>query len=327
VSSKIRISPRNLVPPSSPDLNWRAVTVADLPALVNLANECHAVDRGLSFLNEPNNLKERVFPNAEPHASIGAFTTDKQLVAVNAINLTDDKEETRTTIIGQVKPNYRHKGLGTYLMQWSEEQVQNFFNARQSSKPFVIRLATEGLTDVAHRLYTAYGFECIDEQLVMQCDLRTSLPECPFPVGVTIANWQVEIAQQFFQAYHAAFRERPGFPNPSAEEWIAGYLENENLKSEWSLLTRVGESPAGFVFGSIERPGGYIVQIGVIPQYRKQGLGAALMIESLKRMQMAGITTAQLTVNVNNPEAIRSYERLGYTTVGRRAKYEREYKK
>jgi mycothiol synthase len=306
-------------------LNWRTITLTDLPALVNLADECDALDGGLTFVNESNSLKERVFPNSELAASIGAFTIDEQLAAVTTINLTGDEKEMRAIIIGQVKPAYRHQGLGKHLMGWSEVQAQNLFTTQRSAKQS-LRIATESLTDHAHQLYTAHSFQCIYEALVMRRDLQMPLPNCPFPSGVTLTNWQRELGEQFFQAYHAAFRERPGFPNPAAQEWITGYFENENIKSEWSLLALDGETPAGFVFGSVERPGGYIVQIGVIPEYRGQGLGAALMMESLKRMQAAGITVAQLEVNVNNPSAISVYKQLGFTTIGRRGKYEREFK-
>lgn len=305
-------------------LNWRAITLDDLPALVKLADECDALDGGLDFVNEPQSLKERVFPTPHLAASLGAFSPDGQLAAVTTINLTGDEKEMRAVIIGQVKPAYRRQGLGKHLMQWSETQAQILFSAHRSAKQ-ILRIATESLTEHAHHLYTAHGFQCIYEALVMRRDLRTPLPNCPFPAGITHTNWRRELGEQFFQAYQAAFRERPGFPNPTAEDWLTDYFENENINSEWSLLALAGDTPAGFIFGSVERPGSYIVQIGVVPPHRQRGLGAALMVESLKRMQTAGITVAQLEVNTNNPTASKLYEQLGFTTIGRRAKYEREF--
>ncbi len=39
-------------------------------------------------------------------------------------------------------------------------------------------------------------------------------------------------------------------------------------------------------------------------------------------MQAAGAESTQLTVNVNNPGAIQAYVKLGFATIGRRARYE-----
>jgi mycothiol synthase len=51
---------------------------------------------------------------------------------------------------------------------------------------------------------------------------------------------ECRLADQFFRAYHASFRERPGFPGWSAAEWIGGRIDDENAKPEWSLLARAG---------------------------------------------------------------------------------------
>jgi ribosomal protein S18 acetylase RimI-like enzyme len=137
-----------------------------------------------------------------------------------------------------------------------------------------------------------------------------------------VATWDAARAAHFFQAYEAAFRERPGFPRWRAAQWIGDYLENENARHDWSLLAQVGEMPVGFVLASAEKPEAYIMQIGVIPPQRRRGLASALIIEATRRMQTAGETTAQLLVNVNNPSAIHTYTQLGFVTTGRRARYE-----
>jgi ribosomal protein S18 acetylase RimI-like enzyme len=187
-------------------------------------------------------------------------------------------------------------------------------------------VATESLSEPARRLYLKFGFTCVFEELVMERDLHKPLPDRLPPPGVTLTSWQPELAEDFFQAYHNAFRERPGFPGYSAAEWIAGVSSDEQ-KPEWTLLARVEGEPVGFVIGEIDLskdpPGGYIMQIGVIPAQRRRGLASALLVESMRRMQAAGASPALLTVHVNNPGAIQAYARLGFSEVGRRARYER----
>jgi ribosomal protein S18 acetylase RimI-like enzyme len=148
------------------------------------------------------------------------------------------------------------------------------------------------------------------------------MPDCSLPPGVTLTNWQPTLSDQFFQAYDAAFRERPGFPGWSAAEWVDSWT-TDNFRPEWSLLARADNVPLGFLTAAANPPHGFVVQVGVIPSHRRLGLGSALIVETMRRMQSAGTVSIQLTVNVNNPGAIQVYAELGFTTIGRRGRYER----
>ncbi len=309
-------------PPLLAGLFWRAITRDDLTTLVRLAEECQKVDGGLAFLNEPDNLKDRYFPDA-PGAGIGAFTADERLVACFAVHLVHASDTEIAIIVGQVQPEWRNKGIGTYLMHWSRVQAQALFTTSGAGKR-LLRIATESLTEPAIHRYHADGFESVFEELVMQRDLRLPLPDSPLLPDMSITTWQPTQADQFFQAYDAAFRDRPGFPGYSAAQWISDYNEDEHFKTEWSLLARSSAGlPVGFVTASAEQPGGYVIQVGVIPEQRRRGIASALIVETMRRMQAAGKSPAQLVVNVNNPGAIQTYLALGFATVGRRARYER----
>jgi mycothiol synthase len=313
-----------LPPPALPGLTWRPVGRDDLGVLGDLAHTCLVADGGLGFLFEPDALAERYFSGA-PGACIGAFAPDRRLGAIAAVHLDSDSGAQRAIIAGQVRPDLRGRGIGGYLMRWSQVQAQSLL-AGGPGKRRVLQIRTESLTEPADRLYRAHGFECVDESLVMRRDLRLPLPDCHLPPGVTLAIWQPGLAEQFYQAYHAAFRDRPGFPGWSADEWITQVTSND-LIPNWSLLVRAADVPLGFIIGCVDAtrtpPGGYVWQIGVIPSQRRRGLASALLVESMRRMQAAGSPWAELIVHLNNPGAIQAYARLGFTTIGRRARYER----
>jgi ribosomal protein S18 acetylase RimI-like enzyme len=54
---------------------------------------------------------------------------------------------------------------------------------------------------------------------------------------------------------------------------------------------------------------GWIATVGVLPEYRRQGIGRALIEECEKRLKMRSV---RLSVRVDNLEAITLYERMGY---------------
>jgi ribosomal protein S18 acetylase RimI-like enzyme len=67
----------------------------------------------------------------------------------------------------------------------------------------------------------------------------------------------------------------------------------------------------GFIAGD-PRPSqhlGWIATVGVLPEYRRQGVGRALIEECEKSMKMQHV---RLNVRVNNAEAIALYEKMGY---------------
>ncbi len=313
--------------PSPPDLAgllWRPMARRDLPSLIELAVECWQSDGGLAFMHEPENLIERYFPDM-PGVVIGAFTADSHLVACASVHLNQKSDVERADIVGQVRPDFRSRGIGTYLMQWSQMQAKTLFEDVSGTKQ-LLQVATESLTEPAHRLYEKNGFERVFELLVMRRDFGFPFPTSDLPPDVTLTNWQPELAEQFFQAYDPAFRDRPGFPGWSAAEWIAQVLAND-FKPDWSFLARANGKPLGFVIGTVDLttdpPDGFVWQIGVIPSQRRQGIGSALMVETMRRMQVENATCAQLVVNINNPGAIKSYQHLGFIIAGRRARYER----
>ena len=312
------------IPPDLPGLTWRPISRDHLAALNELANNCSRTDGSLSFINEPEHLLDRFFPDA-PKTAIGAFASGGGLSACAAVHLADDAGTWRATISGLVRPELRRKGLGSYLMVWSQAQARSLLTAAAASQG-VLRIRTEGLTEPADKLYRAHGFTNVFEELVMHLDLRLALPDHALPAGVTIANWQSDLAERFFEVYEAAFRDRPGFPGWSAAEWISRVTEDD-LIPEWTLLASVDGVPSGFVIGTIvlssDPPGSYINQIGVIPAQRRRGLASGLIVETLRRIQAADHPWCQLVVNVNNPGAIQAYARLGFVTIGRRARYER----
>ncbi len=308
-------------PPDIEGLSWRSLTQDDVLPLSALAGECWRSDGGLQLLIEPENLKGNLFLDA-PRTFLGAFDADGRLAAAVTLHLLGAPGKRRARIIGYIRPDLRRKGIGSYLERWSELQARSL-SSGDGSGGLLLQITAESFTEPSRQFYLSRGYESRMDELVMRRDLLQPVPDHPFPADVTIAEWSPSLAGQFFEAYHAAFRERPGFPGYTAEEWITDYMENESLRPDWSLLARAGDVPAGFVCCSSEQPGAYLIQIGVVPAQRRRGLASSLMAGSMRRMHADGKKAVELTVHVNNPGAIKCYEEMGYYTVGRRARFER----
>ena len=60
---------------------------------------------------------------------------------------------------------------------------------------------------------------------------------------------------------------------------------------------------------------GSIQNVGVTPDHRGRGLGAALVLQAARGFQESGLDRVRLEVTARNTDAIRLYRRLGFRTV------------
>ena len=69
-----------------------------------------------------------------------------------------------------------------------------------------------------------------------------------------------------------------------------------------------------------------MMNIAVHPDYRKQGIGTALIVELIGELELRGSHSLMLEVRASNTPAISVYEKLGFIEVGRRKNYYRNPK-
>ena len=75
--------------------------------------------------------------------------------------------------------------------------------------------------------------------------------------------------------------------------------------------------PLGVLLAShLSRTNGHVCQVSVAPEAQGHGLGALLMTSALRAFRAQGLTTASLSVTVENRHAYRLYERLGFQAEG-----------
>jgi ribosomal protein S18 acetylase RimI-like enzyme len=92
------------------------------------------------------------------------------------------------------------------------------------------------------------------------------------------------------------------------------------------------EDPVGYVgtwvdskfvkFKGIRR--GIIATIGVLKPYRRKGIGTSLILRGMEYLKSRDMTEVELGVDdLNETEAIKLYEKVGFKTVRKHLAYER----
>lgn len=87
------------------------------------------------------------------------------------------------------------------------------------------------------------------------------------------------------------------------------------------LVAERGDEVLGYVGLMHVLDEGYISNVAVSPDCRRQGIGAALIAELTRRAGRLELAFLTLEARVSNAPAIRLYEKMGFRQVGRRKRY------
>ena len=114
--------------------------------------------------------------------------------------------------------------------------------------------------------------------------------------------------------------EKVCFSDPWSENSIATELSN---RLAYWLVALDGEKVVGYVGSQTVLGQTDMMNIAVDPDYRRQGVGQALVEKLIIGLQQRGSEALMLEVRVSNSSAISLYEKLGFTLAGRRPNYYR----
>lgn len=93
----------------------------------------------------------------------------------------------------------------------------------------------------------------------------------------------------------------------------------EGLSPDMSVVAFDGDKPVGFIMNAIREVHGKLVSwnggTGVIPEYRRQGVGRAMMEETLRVYEQNHVQLATLEAIRSNVKAIALYQQMGYDVV------------
>lgn len=115
--------------------------------------------------------------------------------------------------------------------------------------------------------------------------------------------------------------EKLCFTLPWSEKSVAGELENP--LALW-LVAMEGDSLAGYVGSQTVMDETDMMNLAVAPQFRRQGVGEALVSALVASLKERGSRCLTLEVRDSNEAARALYAKLGFVEIGRRRGYYRD---
>ena len=114
--------------------------------------------------------------------------------------------------------------------------------------------------------------------------------------------------------------EKMCFRDPWSANSIASELHNP--LSDWFVAVDNG-MVCGYVGSQSVLDGADMMNIAVHPDYRKQGIGCALIERLIAALKEKNVISLCLEVRVSNESAISLYSKMGFAVVGKRPGYYR----
>lgn len=112
--------------------------------------------------------------------------------------------------------------------------------------------------------------------------------------------------------------EKVCFSMPWTRDFLKSQLPDDR---HIFILAADGDTVLGYVGMMYVLDEGYISNVAVAPEHRRQGIADALITELSERCRALELSFATLEVRAGNAPAISLYEKHGFSPVGRRKNY------
>jgi ribosomal protein S18 acetylase RimI-like enzyme len=141
------------------------------------------------------------------------------------------------------------------------------------------------------------------------------------PDGLTIRSLRASEAGDYVTLHRAAFDTLN-----MTDDWRERTIKHRLYTPELDLVAEDAQGRlVAFCIGWIgEVKGeriGQIEPLGVMPEFRKRGIGRAVLLENLRRMYERGVRRVLVDAESYNPASQHLYESVGFREVSRVVKY------
>jgi mycothiol synthase len=182
-------------------------------------------------------------------------------------------------------------------------------------------------------LYESLGFSLTRQRPHMVFHPLDGLPNPLPPSRIQLRPYDVDQDDQSALAtLNQAFADDWEYVPVTADQW-SRWPSGPGWSANLNLVAADGDEVVGLCCCTVDRErqqwlgrkDGYVETLCVRPSHQRQGLGAALLLAGLRAVGRAGMISATLDTDEDNPtQAFRLYERIGFREIWRWLAYSSE---
>lgn len=216
------------------------------------------------------------------------------------------------SVYGYVHPDDRERGIGAFLVAWGELWARDHMPNAPENARVVVQHYINAANEPARELLESAGYPPARGVYVMETELDEAPPLPHWPTGISVRTFvsgQDEHATH--EAVEDAFRDLWGHPLNTFERFLQE-TEKESFDPSLWFLARDGDEVCGVTLCKVLGDEGWVAAVGVRRQWRRRGLGLALLRQALAEYHRRGIRKVGLSVDAESiTGAPRLYGRAG----------------
>lgn len=315
------------------DITTRPATLDDVEAVVDVFNACSLAIVGRAEYSVQEISQDWQSPGFDLAADTQVVLTPEGRLIGYGDLWGSSASFVRFTSWVRVHPDYLGLGIGTYLNQWVEARARREMHQAPEGTRVVLTTYAAVKDEAARELLQGSGMLPARYAWQMEIELNEPPPVPQWPEGIALRAKSPGEERDFYAARRAAFKDHWGYIEEPFEEglerWRHFYETDPNYDPSLWFLAEAGGQIAGFSLSTpqtIEDPDmGWVHLLGVLPDWRRRGLGLALLQHALGELYRRGVKRAGLSVDAQNlTGATRLYEKAGMHVVEEYVQYEKE---
>ena len=314
---------RALEAPPLTGLTLRAYRPEDAAALCELLNRGAEAD-GAPWRASPAeivNWMSRSNESFDPARDAAVAELEGQMIGFRDVERVDTNDGLREFRLGgSVHPDWRHRGIGTWLLCGSEAHARKRAAEAPSDRPHVLGTWQANTAAGALALMQREGYREVRYFFDMARPTLDDIVEPPLPDGLELRPVVLDQLRRLWDADVEAFRDHWGGFDASDERFDE-WRKDPKFDPSLFVVAWDGDEIAGGVINQINetenrafnRQRGWLQSVFVRRPWRRRGLARALVARSLVVLRERGMSSAGLGVDAANPTgALRLYEEAGF---------------
>lgn len=206
-----------------------------------------------------------------------------------------------------VRPEARAGGLPEAIYAWAAEHLTRVGDEQGKPLYFIFDARDDDAAQIA--FWAAQGCAKADwSYWRMARDLALPIGEPALPAGFAIRSLRPAEAAAYAELHRTAF----GTANMTAE-WRERTLHVSEYRQDLDLVVEAPDGRlAAFCVLWLAGAAGQVEPLGTHPDFRKLGLGQALLLAGFRRLRAAGARTVGVEVDAENDPGLGLYQSVGF---------------
>lgn len=222
-----------------------------------------------------------------------------------------------------VHPQYKNQGIGSLLLKKVEERAKVLAKGKDGAQKLMNQIP---FTNVAARNLVedrGYRFSRLYERMKIELEGQPNQPL--LPEGIMLQAFQPKLDEEIlFSIYDETFRDSWGYTKKDSSTWLSQKMGDGYDPSLWIIAWK-DSKPVGFLMSRMQEDGLFIDLLGVKREYRKHGIGKALLHHIFGLAYQRKQNTILLYVDTDSlTNANRLYQKVGMYPHSQTAIYMKE---